>query len=65
MTALEVAKRVEAIRAVADDEEQAHAMEDALRDVVLQAIASGAENAAELAREVLRTGGIEFSRWCA
>lgn len=65
MTALEVAKRVAAIRAAADDNEQAHAMEDALRDVVLQAIANGAENAAELAREVLRTGDIEFSRWYA
>jgi hypothetical protein len=53
------------IESVRNDDETAHASEDAMRDLVLEAIANGAPNAAELASEALRSNTIEFSRWCA
>lgn len=52
------------IYAARDDDEHAHNLEDALYIDVLQAIANGAPNAAELARDALRTQDIDFSR-CA
>lgn len=66
MTAEDVCEEVEAIRRLAvDDDEAAHIREDALRRDVLSAIADGAPNAAELAREALATSKIKFARWCA
>ena len=65
LTVDEVRRRVEEIRAIAGDDEAAHSDEDSLRDLVLCAIADGAPNAAELAAEALKTGEIEFARWCA
>ena len=63
---------VEAVRAfvavVEDskgDYEIAHSFEDALHSMVLEAIAGGAPNPAELAAEALKTSDIEFRRYCA
>jgi hypothetical protein len=47
------------------DNESAHAEEDQLHVKVLAGIAAGAPNAAELAREALRTGELDFQRWYA
>ena len=50
------------------DYETAHINEDALREMVLNWIALGdddAANLAELASLALRTKKIEFARWCA
>lgn len=54
-----------------NDDEVAHAVEDKLREAVLEAIATGPvlelddSTYVELARLALSTRGIEFSRWCA
>jgi len=48
-----------------DDAEYAHRDEDKLRDDVLKAIARGVDNPKALAREVLKTSNIKFSRWYA
>ena len=61
----DIAARIEEIRAVINDDERAHGMEDALRDDVLAAIAHGAPNAAHLATAVRETARLEFQRWCA
>ena len=61
----EVRERVQAIRDIAEDDEAAHCNEDGLWRDVLAAIAEGSSNSAELAREALVTGEIDFARWCA
>jgi hypothetical protein len=48
-----------------DDDESAHVMEKNLWHDVLQAIASGATNARELAATALKSDDIDFSRWFA
>lgn len=63
--ATQVREGVRYIASIADDDEAAHGREDDLRERVLAAIASGAANASDLAREALRTSDIQFSRWCA
>jgi hypothetical protein len=65
MTLEYVAAQVAAIRQAAGDFEVAHAWEDELREDVLKAIASGAPDAAKLAREVLKTSEIKFARYTA
>jgi len=47
------------------DNELAHIKEDALREDVLDAIAAGATNAAELAEEALKSSDLDFTRWYA
>ena len=54
-----------ALLAAMGDSDRAHSAEDALYRDVLQAIADGATNAAELAAEALKTRELDFSRWCA
>jgi hypothetical protein len=50
----------------AGDDEVAHGAEDDLHQRVLAAIAAGAcERPAECAAEALKTGAIDFARWCA
>jgi len=65
MTPKEVAKRVAMIGECRGDYEAAHGMEDQLREDVLQAIAGGAPNAADLAREALKSTDMDFPRYCA
>lgn len=61
----QVRNRVRHIDNIRSDDEAAHAEEDTLHQDVLQAIADGAPNPAELAQEALKTGDIDFARWCA
>jgi hypothetical protein len=64
----EVRRRVDEIRASADDDEGAHSMEDALHADVLAAIAVGDlrdVEAIQCAAIALTTDTIEFARWCA
>lgn len=58
------AEITEIIKRTGDDESQ-HGREDDLHHAVLLAIAEGAPNAAELAREALKTLDLDFSRWFA
>lgn len=59
-----VREKIAEIKAVRRDDEKAHAEEDALRAEVLHAIASGASNPRELAKEALTTDDIDFGRYC-
>lgn len=61
----DVEARVDALRNAHDDDEGAHSEEDDLHQAVLQAIANGAPNSAQLARAALQTCDIDFARWCA
>lgn len=65
MTPEDVRRRTAEIRAIAarGDEEAAHGEEDRLHEDVLRAVAGGAEKAAELAAEALRTRKIAFARY--
>lgn len=66
LTTVEVNKRVEAIKAIAYDDEGAHAMEDTLWQEVLEAIANGlCDHPGDLADAVLKTTSIKFARWYA
>lgn len=65
MTIEEIRVRVEGIRKSTYDDEACHSSEDALWRDVLEAIASGASNAQELAAEAIKTQEIDFARWCA
>jgi hypothetical protein len=60
-----IKEQIKVIEAKKRDYETAHARENALHKKVLRAIAHGAENSQELAREALRTVNISFPRRCA
>ena len=65
MTTADVKARLAEIRAKADDDEWAHLAEDDLHQEVLKYIASNApDEFAALAREALKSTGIDFARWC-
>ena len=65
MTAADILKRIESVKQMAaeQDDAKAHGMEDDLHVEVLEAIASGATNPEVLARTALMTRQIKFSRW--
>lgn len=65
LTPEDIARRLAAIHAVADDDEAAHGMADDLHHEVLAAIAAGAPDAGVLAAAALRTETLGFARWCA
>ena len=66
MTVADVDREIEGLRQLAHDAERAHAREDALRVLVLTAIADGrADDPVGIARAVLRTSEISFARWYA
>lgn len=65
MDVTKIRDRVHEIRVCSDNPEGAHTLEDALYLDVLRAIADGAENPEELAREALLAAEIMFPRWCA
>lgn len=67
MTIDDVRARLDKIQAFADarDHEQAHGEEDDLWLAVLLAVADGAQNAAALAGEALKSRFIEHRRHCA
>ena len=65
MTPAEVRARVRRIAALEADPEAAHDEEDRLRGEVLNAIAAGAPDAAELAAIAIETRALSFPRWYA
>jgi hypothetical protein len=65
MTVEDVRARLEAIRSVADDDEQAHGLQDSLLLDVLLAIRDGAADPAGLAAAAVEVYDIDFERWCA
>jgi hypothetical protein len=66
MTLDEVRAEVERIKAIAGDDEAAHAAEDDLWEKVLRTIASGyGDKPSSLAAAALETKSIDFARWCA
>ena len=65
MTPAEVSNRVARIASMTDDDESAHCEEDKLWLDVLKVIAAGADDAAGLAAEALKSESLIFSRWYA
>jgi hypothetical protein len=66
MTKAEAERRVEEIRKLAHDAEAAHAAEDELRRDFIAAVATGrCKMPAAVAKIVLSSGEIVFSRWYA
>jgi hypothetical protein len=65
MTVDDVVQRLIDISAKSGDSEIAHHEEDILYFDVLRAIAGGATNAQELAKNALRTRLLTFERWYA
>lgn len=67
MDLAEVRKRVEKIRALADDTEAAHAAEDSLYHDLMNAIAQGrvSEHVEQLAAAAIETQAILSKRWYA
>ena len=66
MTLDEARAEVERIKAMAGDDEAAHAAEDNFRERVLRWIADGkADDPQHLALIALQTSKIDFQRWCA
>lgn len=62
----EVRREVERIKTIRNDDESAHASEDALWQRVLRAIArEKCTDPVACAKEALKTGNIDFCRWCA
>lgn len=59
----DVIQEVERIRAMGDNEPEAHIREDDLWRAVLTAIAGGARQPHRLAEEALKTQDIDFCRW--
>lgn len=69
VTINDIRAAVEAIRAKADDNDEAHEMEDRLYKAVLRAIADSdsfdAEGLKLMAMAALKASEIEFARWYA
>ena len=66
MDAKYISEKIKAIESIGDsDPEVSHSLEDNLYKEVLEAIANGAENPSELAKEVLKVSEINFARWYA
>jgi hypothetical protein len=65
MTLQEVTALLSEVKRLSEDADDhgAHELEDKLHIQVLNAIANGAENSAELARECLKTLELGFERW--
>lgn len=63
ITLEEIKKRLKEIKRLRHDDEEAHIRQDDLYLDVLTAIASGAENAKQLAAEAIKAEDIEFDRW--
>ena len=66
MDAKYISEKIKLIESIGDnDPEVSHSLEDNLYKEVLEAIANGAENPSELAKEVLKVSEINFARWYA
>ena len=65
MTLEEIKRRIERIKEKKHDNEMAHVHEDALREDFIKHIAKRKDKIGGLAREILKTNKINFSRWCA
>ena len=66
LTLQAIAKDIETLKGLVDDDERAHSFEDGLHEEVLKAIAEGrCEDPAKAAALALTTRNIEFCRWYA
>lgn len=67
MNRQEIVKAVEHIKLVSSqgDDEEAHYEEDALRNKFISYLAERSDNIGELAKIILSTKDLDFSRWYA
>jgi hypothetical protein len=63
MDASEIRSRIQDIAEIIEDNEGAHAREDALYKDVLGAIAAGAPDPASLAEAALEARALDYDRW--
>lgn len=63
ITVAEVKRGIKRLKELSGNDERARSLEDSLRFQVLLAIASGSDQAQLLAKEVLKTMDVDFSRW--
>ena len=61
----DVRRVVDYIASIQDDNEVAHGAEDAMRQRVLELVAEGHPDSAELAKAALESSTITFGRWYA
>jgi len=61
----DILELIKEIKDIADDEEAAHAKEDALREMFIESIANRKDALGEKARLVLTTNEFRFARWYA
>jgi len=65
MTIVEIQRKIDAIDLAAWDYENAHMLEDALRQEFIAFIAQRKDSLGDKARLVLTTKDIDFERYCA
>jgi len=65
MTITEIKRKIEEIKAAKSDYENAHTLEDALRQEFILFIAQRCDSLGDKARLVLSTDDIDFERYCA
>ena len=61
----ELKKMLKQIKAVQNDDEHAHILEDSMRQYALKLISNDHPESVKIAKLALSTSKLEFSRWCA
>ena len=65
MNKQDIVKEIDRIRACSNDYEMAHGIEDSLDNAFIQFVALRDDELGDMARLVLTTADIDFSRHCA
>ena len=65
MTKKEVIAKIQEIKNISGDDEVAHAKEDILYKTFIEFVSKRNDKLGEIARILLSTKDIDFSRWCA
>ncbi|MCK5016933.1 MAG: hypothetical protein KAS32_07655 [Candidatus Peribacteraceae bacterium] len=65
MTIKEAKNRIEHLKEIAGDDEAAHIEEDDLRDDFILYVAKRKDRIGKIAKIILTSEEVQFSRWCA
>ncbi len=61
----EIQYRIKAINEISHDDEAAHSLEDRLYEDFIKHVSKRKDKIGNMARQILATQEIDFSRWCA
>ncbi len=61
----DIKKSIEEIKTEAGDDEMQHGLEDALYVAFIRFISESKSPYKDMAKEILKTEDLDFSRWCA